>query len=236
MTDIIKNTPLRIVYLLTLSVIIFSCQSRQKAGEGINEGQVIYKITYPPEIESHSMAFLFPRQMSLLFKQDKQKTTLKGNMNIYSLDFIHFNQSDSFFTLLKVLDKKMYVPSTSSGDIFLFKNYSNEQVTFPQVETRKIAGFTCEKAEINPSDQKLANLVIWFTREINLQKPNRNTPFEQIPGVMLEFDVKYQNVTFQFKADKISSSLIDDHEFSIPEGYNKTSIQEIESLIQGVIY
>lgn len=236
MTKNNKTISFKIALLLTISIITFSCQPQKKGGEGISEGQVIYKITYPPEIESHTMAFLFPREMSLLFKQDKQKTTLKGSMNIYSLDFIHFNESDSFFTLLKVLEKKLYVPSSSSGDIFLFNNYSNEQVSFPQVETRKIAGFTCEKAEIKPVNPDLANLTIWFTREITLRNPNRNTPFEKIPGVMLEFDVNYQNVTFQFKADKIDTKLVDDKEFSIPEGYSESSINEIESLIQGVIY
>lgn len=219
--------------IMTFGLIICSCQTKQKRTEGISEGQVIYKISYPPEISTHSMSFLFPKEMNLYFKDGKQRANFKGNMGLYSLDFIHFNQSDSFYTLLQVLDKKLYVPPTKSNDIFIFKNYSSNDIEFTSDEPRMIAGYSCERATIKTPDKK-SLINVWFTREIGLDNPNRNTPFEKIPGVMLEFEANYNGIVLLFMADKIQISEIPEEHFSVPDDYKLSSISEIENLIQGV--
>ena len=221
--------------LLLLGIMSQSCSLISKGKGEIIEGQVIYKITYPEEANSHNMSFLFPKEMHLFFKDDKQKATFKGSMNLYSLDFIHLNKSDSFFTLLQVLDRKLYVPASNSGDIFLFQNYSNEKVIFSEGKTRNIAGFKCEMAEIKPANSKIPDITIWYTEEIGVNNPNRNTPFEKIPGLMLDFEVNYQNIAFHFKADKVISIEVPEDVFMVPESYSKSSISEIEEMIQGVI-
>jgi GLPGLI family protein len=215
--------------------MINSCNLIPKGKEEINEGQVIYKITYPKELNEHTMSFLFPKEMNLFFKDDKQRATFKGTMNLYSLDFIHLNKSDSFFTLMKVLDKKLYVPNAKSGDIFLFQNYTNEKVIFSRGETRKIAGFNCEKAEIKPNNSDFPDITIWYTNDIGVNNPNRNTPFEKIPGVMLEFEVSYQSIVFHFKADKVIPTEVAEEVFMVPDTYTTSTISEIEELINGVL-
>lgn len=228
-----RYTSIRFALIMTFGLIICSCQTKQKRTEGISEGQVIYKISYPPEISAHTMSFLFPKEMNLFFKDGKQRANFKGNMGLYSLDFIHFNQSDSFYTLLQVLDKKLYVPPTKSNDIFIFRNYSNNEIEFAADEPRIIAGYNCEKATIKNSENN-NQINIWFTREIGLDNPNRNTPFEKIPGVMLEFEANYNGIVLIFAADKILVSEIPEEQFSVPDDYKLSSISEIESLIQGV--
>ncbi len=221
--------------LITLGIMINSCNLGVKEKNNFSEGKVKYKITYPSDYGEHSMSFLFPKEMTLFFKNNDQRASFKGSMSLYSLDFIHYSQSDSFFTLLQVLDKKLFVPSTKSGSNFLFQNYSNEKVTFTNEPTRKIKGFICEKAEIKPKNNKFNNITIWFTREIGINNPNRNTPFEKIPGVMLYFEVTYQDIVFNFTADKITQTTIPDDLFRVPENYTQSSISEIEGLIKAVI-
>lgn len=235
MAVLITDKKSSLLVLLILGIMINSCNLRTKAKEDIMEGKVIYKITYPKEISSNTMSFLFPKEMNLFFKNDKQRASFKGNMSLYSLDFIHYNKSDSFFTLLQVLDKKMYVPYSKSGDIFLFQNYSNEKVIFSQGETRKIAGFNCEKAQIKPKNEESPDITIWYTKEIGVKNPNRNTPFEKIPGVMLEFEVDYQNIVFHFKAEKVIPASIPEETFTIPTDYTISSTSDIESLINEVL-
>jgi len=228
-----RYIPIRFALIMTFGLIICSCQTKQKRTDGISEGQIIYKISYPPEISAHTMSFLFPKEMNLFFKDGKQRANFKGNMGLYSLDFIHFNQSDSFYTLLQVLDKKLYVPPTKSNDIFIFRNYNNNEIEFATDEPRIIAGYSCEKATIKSSENN--NLInIWFTREIRLDNPNRNTPFDKIPGVMLEFEANYNGIVLIFAADKILVSNIPEEQFCVPDDYKLSSISEIESLIQGV--
>lgn len=235
MRRFVSDIRIRFLTLLLLVTLMHSCNHKSKGKGEIIEGQVIYKISYPKEVNSHTMSFLFPKEMHLFFKDHKQRATFKGNMNLYSLDFIHLNKSDSFLTLLKVLDRKLYVPTSKSGDIFLFQNYSNEKVIFSKDKARSIAGYNCEMAEIKPTNKEFPNITIWYTDEIGIENPNRNTPFEQIPGVMLDFEVNYQNIAFHFKADKVISTEVSDDIFKVPETYSQSSISEIEEMIKGVL-
>lgn len=235
MTTLIRDRISIFIIFTAIAGIIYSCNTREKIKDEISEGKVLYKITYPPEIKSHSMSFLFPQEMTLYFKNDKQRISFKGNMSLYSLDFINFNQKDSFITLLKVIEKKLYVPSTKSGDIFLFQNFSKENIIFNEDETRDIAGYICEKAEIKPSNKQISDIIVWFTKEVMVKNPYRNTPFEEIPGLMLEFEVDYNNIIFHFKAQKVEYTSISESLFIVPDDYTKSSINEIEGLIKSVI-
>ncbi|GAO31830.1 hypothetical protein [Geofilum rubicundum] len=76
---------------------------------------------------------------------------------------------------------------------------------------------------------------IWYTNEIGIEDPNRNTPFEMIPGLMLEFEIVYQNIIFHLKADKVIEESHPAEIFNIPAGYEATTIEEIETLIKSVM-
>ncbi len=232
---VLKHWRLLALFIFAIAAVFTSCNNAQKNKKKLSEGMVIYNISYPPRLKSHSMSFLFPKEMKLLFKNEKQRASFKGNMDLYSLDFIHSNQSDSFFTLLQVLEKKIYVPSAKSDDIFLFNNYSNEEVVFSRDVNKKIAGYICEKASLKSRRDETNSVTIWFTNEIGVDNPNRNTPFEKIPGVMLEFEIYYENILFHFLAEKVVTEKISEDLFFIPENYSPSSIKEVESLINSVL-
>ncbi|GAO31831.1 hypothetical protein [Geofilum rubicundum] len=102
--------------LLAISLLAGSCvQTEKKAAErGITEGTIVYNITYPQNLSSNGMSFLFPTEMKINFSDRNQRATFKSNFSIYNLEFIHQNEVDSFYTLLKILEKRLYVPPTGN--------------------------------------------------------------------------------------------------------------------------
>jgi GLPGLI family protein len=222
-------------YILILVILtMHSCTQGNKAVKGITEGTVVYKISYPQQVKETSLSFLLPSEMTLRFSDGNQKLSFKSNFNIYGLDFVHTNNCDSFFTMLKVLERKVYVPTSQASNIFIFDQKEEFEITFNQSETREISGFICKKAIISSLAESKPAFTIWYTTEIGIDSPNKNTPFEIIPGIMLEFEMTYEDVVFHLLAERVIEESHDAEFFSIPTDYEESSIKEIESLIQSV--
>lgn len=224
------------ISITLLPFILSSCLfGNPSADKGIVEGTIVYKINYPYQLNMGGMSFLYPSEMKLHFSHGKQRATFKGSMNLYGLEFIHNNESDSFYTLLKILEKRMYVPSQPGSNLFMFSDERIGKVTVDKSNTKTIAGFNCYMAQITPSDKPSSSISIWYTTEIGIEKPNRNTPFEVIPGIMLEFEMEYEDVIFHLLAEKVIEESHPDDFFEIPPGYERSSIQEIENLVRTIM-
>ena len=233
-----KENPIRLVILMLFIPFAFnSCtNTKEKAAvPGITEGAIAYQISYPQNLSSNPLSFLFPTEMIIYFEGPNQKAQFKNNLSLYNLEFIHNSKYDSVFTLLKILEKKVYAPSGNNSNIFLFNGANANNLIFNKDSLRNIAGFDCLQAIYTPDKPGLPHMTIWYTNQIGIEKPNRNTPFEVIPGLMLEFEILYQNVVFHLKASSVTNDSLPEGFFEIPPNYERTTMLEVESLIKSVI-
>jgi hypothetical protein len=69
---------------------------------------------------------------------------------------------------------------------------------------------------------------VYFSDEFGLENPNWCTPFKDVTGVLLQYDMARYGLTMRFTAVKIEEIPISESAFSIPEGYDKTPFDEIE--------
>ena len=231
--------PIKKLFII-IPVVIFlfsSCRENHKSvPSGLTEGMIVYKITYSQETASQQMSFLFPKEMTLFFKNDMQRLSFKGGLGLYNLDFIYGADSDSVLTLLEVgiLSKKLYLP-TDNANIFIFSEALNADVVLNSDENREIAGVIAKKAVLNSVSGNMFDIEIWYTDEVLAELPNKNTPFEKIPGIILESEVEYKNINFRFRAEKIDSCDVSDDKFMIPADFKLTTISEIEEMINAVL-
>ena len=227
-------------FFITIPIVIFffcSChETRKSAPSGLTEGAIVYKITYSQETTSHQMSFLFPKEMTLFFKDDMQRLFFKGGMGLYNLDIIYGADSDTVLTLLDVglLNKKLYLP-TNNANIFIFSEAQNADVILMPDENKEIAGVVAKKAILKSVLGNVPDITIWYSDEVSAELPNKNTPFEKIPGILLESEVTYKNIIFRFQAEKIDSCDVSEDKFKVPADFKLTSISEIEEMISTVL-
>ncbi|MFW6203185.1 MAG: hypothetical protein ACOC30_02690, partial [Marinilabilia sp.] len=180
-------------------------------------------------------SFLLPDKMEYFFRPGQERISFKGNMGLYNLDFISDHESDSSITLLKMVNNKLYVPPSESEGLFIFHALQKGEVTLQEDSLREIKGYEARKAIVRHPEKKDANIDVWYTPEISAGKTNKNTPFSEIPGVMLEFAIYYNGVWFSLKPESIEKADHSDSVFEIPEGYNATSINEIEKMVAEIL-
>lgn len=221
------------LFLIFISIIIIisGCSEKGRNDGTYREGKLEYKITYPKELQDKGMTALLPDEMITYFKDDNILLTIKGGFGLYHLRYLSRASGDTCFTLFQLFDNKLYARLGKDQPLFVFKELGKPEITLIKDSVKVIAGFTCKKAVISFPGNKIKSVNAYYTDEIGRKKPNINTPFEKIPGVLMEFNFFYKNLSFNLKANKFTTLSLPASDFNIPNGYKETSENEIEGFI-----
>ncbi|MGQ1787743.1 MULTISPECIES: hypothetical protein [unclassified Saccharicrinis] len=220
-------------YIVLLSVLIQGCINKSNKPEFPNAGVITYNIAYPKEITDSPTGSLMPRELKLIFKDNRTRFSFKGSFNIFSLDFYSPSAKDSCATLFRFMDNNLLHIGPISSNFFFFNNGSTPSITYLKNETKNVAGISCSKAMVQfDKDEPFA---IYYTGDINIDNPNRHTPFKEIPGILMEFHIDFNGVRFYFKACDVDYTIPDNAAFKIPSGFKRTPEKEIEALILTMI-
>ncbi|RCW38641.1 hypothetical protein [Marinilabilia salmonicolor] len=220
---------------LFVFLIIAGCKQQPKQKTPVvSQGVVNYSISYSPEIKAKSYSFLLPEEMQYFFRTGQERISFAGYLGIYTLDFISNHQTDSSATLLKIINKKMYVPASESNELFIFQQLKEGKVVFEKDTTRNILGYRAQKAIIKlPKENN--EIIVWYTPEIATPTTNKNTPFAKIPGVMLEYAIYFNDVLFTLTPISVIGDTLPESIFEVPGDYQTSTIQEIEQTISTII-
>ncbi len=223
------------IILLSAFFVLYGCKQRQKKTTPVvSQGVVNYTISYSPEIKAKNFSFLLPEEMHYFFRPGQERISFEGDLGIYSLDFISNHNTDSSTTLLKIINRKMYVPASESNKLFIFQQLQEGKVFFEKDTSRTILGYEAQKAIIKLGKTN-SEIIVWYTPEIAIPTTNKNTPFAEIPGVLLEFSIFYNDVMFTLTPQSIIGDTLPESIFEIPVDYQPATIQEIEQTISTII-
>jgi hypothetical protein len=95
----------------------------------------------------------------------------------------------------------------------------------------------CHKALLFKKIEKTAIATVWFTEEIDAGNIYKYTPFNDVPGIIMEMiPASGRNNLFGLKAVKIRHEAISEDSFIPPiHNYNYVSEQEIGNMISNLI-
>jgi len=217
--------------LFFLIFLIAGCSNPSEPDKIYTEGELDYSIIYPKQLNGQNSTTFLPDEMITFFKGDDVLMNIKGGFGLYHLKYISKSHGDTCFTLFKLFDKKMYFPMTNSQTLFFFKELGKPVIKLYEDSLKTIAGFVCKKAVISFPGSRIRSINAYYTQEIGREHPNANTPFEKIPGVLMEFNFFYKTLNFKVVAQKFKPMHIAYSEFMVPDGYKQTTQEEIESFI-----
>jgi len=202
----------------------------------INEGYIEYKMQYVGDSLEQFVQTFLPGRMKLLFRDNSIKNHFSDATGFFAFTHIK-NQDKGIQTILMDImnHKYKYVEQIGEESLF-FKN--RHEISINKVnDTKKIAGYTCHKAEIAylTDEDKKMHYNIFYTDHIDIEGFTRHTPFESIKGVLMEFQIELYQMPFRFIATKVKEKEIPEKEFIIPQGYkpvNKKTLHEIIEILK----
>ena len=100
-------------------------------------------------------------------------------------------------------------------------------------DTKEIVGYTCKRAIVKFEGNIKEEFSIYYTDEISIANSNWCTPFRDITGVLLEYEVRKYNYEMRLKAVEIVKEEIDNSYFDIPDDYESIGKEEMDKIFEG---
>jgi GLPGLI family protein len=228
-----NSTMSKLLTFLFFAVILLACHTKEPAKK--NQGVITYKIEYPEDIMEEGFASFLPSKMISTFKDKQYKVSIKGDLSLYNLEYISKAEKDSSVTLFRVFDKRMFHQHELGEHLFLFNDFGKNKVEFIDTETKEIAGINCRKAVVNFQSPETPNITVYYSEEIDFYRPKENTPFDHIPGALMEFQIPFNGINLRFIAEKVDIKKIKDEEFIVPSNYTTSKRGEIDELVSALM-
>lgn len=209
-----------------IGIVIWAAGCKQTDEKFISEGEIVYDATVIDQ--NNPMATMAPSKMTVRFKANKSCAEMSAGMGLFSTSFISDPEQKSVTQLVKILNKKFLSIQNESSINKENQRFPIELI--PTNETKIIAGYKCVKAHVIPKDKSTAPFDIYYTDELNIQKPNFTNPFYMVKGVLMEYQLKKFGLEMKFIAKSVKSDLVDDKCFQIPHDYKKVSEKEMRDI------
>lgn len=219
----------RILYILAISISLISCGSEttdtQKSGSK-DLSVITFDISYPNPPEDPFIKSTLPDSMMYFFKDDFVRTEVnlaKGNIQ---LNYIANSSVPSLKESMKVyFTKSKY--SYTGQDIKEYTSKYNPLNIKETGKTKVIATYTCKEALVtDPITKESYN--IYYTDELESKDPNWFTPFPQIKGVILEYQMVQYNFLMKVKARKIETIASDSLSFKFSSDFQRIGKEELD--------
>ena len=239
-TKIMKITlkPLFLTSGISLALIFASCVGPKKSAElddTIDEGVIEYSILWPKSVMDAGLSFILPKKATMWFNQENQRYVVNGAMELFSLQLINSSKGDTLFTMFEGINQKIYTQNLLTQEVDWMRMKDNWKTVIVNDSVKLIQNLECKKALLFEPNAIGPTAVIWFTERINTKQLYSNTPFETIPGVIMEISGKYKADYFALKAISIEEKEAPANWFvTPPNGYNLVNKEEIEERLKNI--
>jgi hypothetical protein len=223
----------RLIGAVVVLFLIYGCNNGSKS-DLPNQGLITYKITYSQELLKQPISALLPEEMNLYFADDKLKINIKGDLNLFSLEFLSLAGGDSCFTLFKLVNRKMVYRLNNTEKWFFFDEGTSPVFKVIEDSVRQIAGFDSQLVELTYKNSPHPVVQGFFTTLLDIKSEQLRSPFGKVPGVPLDFSVRYNGELFHFKAIKYLP-FPPNEPMVVPNEYVVSTLSEIRSVIDSII-
>ena len=222
------------LFVTGLSLIfIVSCHHPENLTE-LEEGMILYDISYSSEQIDGFRLTLLPKKMILKFNRHSSAGIIEGMFGFFTLTNIYNSKTGKTATLLKISDSKVYYESGNNETPCCFLGMDHISITKTE-ETKYIAGLKSYKALGTLAGQDTTHFDIWFTRDIKIKNPNAGNPYRVLDGVLLQFQLRINDIAMELRAEEVIPSEIYREEFEIPHDYLRITQEKMQRYLSKLL-
>jgi GLPGLI family protein len=219
-----KNLTLNLL-LLTLFTL-FSFQTFAKEFKGV----ITYKITVEGSGVTDEMKNMMPKTMTMTIMGNKARSEMVMSMG--KTISITDGDTKETITLMDMMGQKIAIKSNYDEIKADLEKSSKVKVEITS-ETKDILGYVCKKAIVTNLEDD-SEIYVYYTEELGSSALNFDNPqFKDINGVMMEFEIPNEQFTMKFSAVSVEKKSVSESEFTIPEGYQIKTKEEMQGMFGG---
>ncbi|ALO13958.1 hypothetical protein L21SP5_00278 [Salinivirga cyanobacteriivorans] len=208
-----------ILFSLLIIVLLNGCTRNQ-------EGVIEYNISYDQSPDDNPLINLMPTSMDFYFKDQKVLTQIQGWMGIFKSIQLSDLEDSTNVLMMKLLDKKYYYVRHLKDAPLAFETLDIKNIEYLKKDT-VYKGFNCNRARVYMNDSAATKFDLLYTDEIDIPSPNRNNPFIEVPGVLMQFRMEFKGISLQLDFKDYRDTVFPETTFAIPASYEKISRKEM---------
>lgn len=212
---------------IVLMVSLHSCKNFVQ-DDRISEGIIVFDVTYPKLDDNSVLKDFLPTKMTMKFDDNKFHSELSAAFGLFKTNVISFGDDQTFAQTVKLIDKKYAVKYDEEKAAHSNSQLPPIEITFTK-KKKTIAGYTCKEAIVVVNTDEKETYTVFYTEEINIENPNWFTQFNEIPGVLMEYQIEKYNICTRFVAQTVESVKVDNNIFEIEDDYEMISEDRLNS-------
>ncbi len=205
-------------------LLLFLCGFLNASAQKIlSEGAVMYDVSVQTGSSQAKMADVFDGATAVVFiKGGLSRTDLKSAIGNSST--IYDSKAGSGVVMREFGAQKLMIRMNRQN--WADKNKKYEGIVYTKTdETKKIAGYTCQKAMAKMTDG--TTFIVYYTPDLVLENKDYDAQFRNLPGVPLEFESIVGSIRVKYAASKVSFDPVPISRFEIPRsGYREMTYDE----------
>ena len=220
------------ILILSAFCIAFSNPAVAKKKEF--KGTISYKISYPEGSVDESMKAMLPKLMKVSFRQSMVKTEINSGMG-KQIEILN-SEEKTTTSLLDIMGQKFSIKTSAEEIQDELAKAPETKITYTD-ETKEIAGYACKKIIVTFKEQgseKETELTAYIAEEFSNEGVYFDNPvFKGIKGILLEFEMKSNDINMKFIATSVNKKNIAEKEFVVPKDYKETTKDELRGMFGG---
>lgn len=219
--------------LIFISLLSLSSCENILFNQGVKEGVIHYRIEYPSISEDNYMLDLMPKVMTTTFSKGEFRSDISAGMGLFRTSIICNKSQEKLVHSVKLLNKK-YASSLSQADIVKINPHFNEFEITKTEQTKMVGGYECKEAIVEMKGDSSWQFRLYYTNQIKIKQPNRHSPFHEIDGVLMEYEMINYNTHMRFVAEKVEEIKVDQAILKLEEDYEIVSPDKLNGEIQAI--
>jgi len=216
--------------LLLFVLIAASALSGYVHAQKINEGKVVFEISYPDaDIPDEQMAMM-PTESIMFFKNNQSRVEMKMGMGMNQV--MIFDNKNKIMTMLMDMMGSKTAVKFDEQDIKKQKEKEGggDYEIKKTDETKEIAGYKCKKAVVTGKD---GSFDLYYTEDIAYKNGDWISEYKGLEGFPLQYKISKNNVTMELTAKNVSGEKVDETIFSIPSEYKLMTLEDLQKMYGG---
>lgn len=218
---------------LTLALLCNSCIN-SLLHPRVAEGVIEYALSFPDYDPEGIMAGMLPERTTLTFSENKQVQELNAGMGVFRTAMITDNDQESMDYHLSLMNKKI-VAHLVPLHFSMFNSESGKPTILFTQDTDTIAGYPCKRAIAIFDKVDEREIELWYTDEIEMTNPNWFSPFAEVPGVLLRYDMIQYGMRMRLDALSVTPGAVDQTKFIPKKDYESVSAEVLHHELKEVL-
>lgn len=199
-----------------------------------SEGVIEYTMSFPEMDPNGLMADMLPEKSFLSFNRDHQSLDLSAGMGVFKTSLVVNTPGQVVDYHMSIMGKSLVAELRRRDMIHL--NKTPPTIAVIQTLARDtIAGLPCKQAYLIYEGLDMPEAEVWYTEAIPMESPNWYGPFNDIPGVMMRYELVHHNIRMRFEARSVKLGPVDQVKFATRTDYQKVSPEVLYQQLDEVL-